>query len=152
MLHGRPVAPLTSDFDGDRLSDAEETSVYGSNPALADSDNDGIDDGREVAGCRDPNSSDPGARVHDEPRLWLSGGGCTELRWTFMGSGRFYDLLRSGPTGASCIADNNSSVRWSCDGDTVPPGGYFYLVRVDGASDYGRTSALESRQASGVCP
>ena len=37
-----------SDFDSDGLSDYDECNIYGSNPAIADSDNDGISDGIEA--------------------------------------------------------------------------------------------------------
>jgi hypothetical protein len=47
------VAPL-ADSDGDGLTDADETGVYGTNPNVADSDGDGILDGAEVAAGTNP--------------------------------------------------------------------------------------------------
>lgn len=48
------AAPLPADTDGDGLTDADETGVYGTNPTLADSDGDGILDGAEVAAGTNP--------------------------------------------------------------------------------------------------
>ncbi len=47
-------APAPVDTDGDGLTDADEQSVYGTNPLLADTDGDGISDGVEVASGTDP--------------------------------------------------------------------------------------------------
>lgn len=52
------TSPITSDSDGDGLSDGEEVTVYLTNPTLADSDGDGIDDGAEIAAGSDPLSDD----------------------------------------------------------------------------------------------
>ncbi|MBK8091358.1 MAG: hypothetical protein IPK32_05030 [Verrucomicrobiaceae bacterium] len=49
-----------ADFDGDGLSNELEVSVeVRSNPLLADSDNDGVSDGDEVANSNDPNNGNP---------------------------------------------------------------------------------------------
>ncbi len=165
VLHGRPNITSEADSDGDRLPDAVESAVYGSNPLRADSDADGTDDGREVAGCRSPNSVDNAAWLVREPRLWLRSGACSELRWTFMGSGLSYDVLRGDVAGlaavgahvdlgaAVCLQDNAAGVRYSCD-SVKPLAGqsFFYLVRVSTASAYGWSSALTPRQAGGGCP
>jgi hypothetical protein len=37
------------DADGDGISDADETNVYGTNPNIADTDGDGLDDGAELS-------------------------------------------------------------------------------------------------------
>jgi hypothetical protein len=165
VLNGRPVAPTEVDTDGDRLSDLEEIRVYGSNPVLPDSDGDGIDDGREIAGCRNPAGGETDPFLIRESRLWVSGSTCTELRWTFMGTGRIHDLIRgelnslSGTGGVTdlgtvtCLADDAASLRWSCDPDQPPQDqGFFYLVRIDPDSDYGRSSQLKARIATGGCP
>ena len=164
-IHARPRLPQTADSDGDRLSDAEELVFHGSNPNLADSDGDGVDDGREVAGCRDPGTTSDQPFVGVVPRLWLSGTGCTELRWTFMGTGHVYDVVRGelvtlielGGTidlgTVDCLSDNDGDVRWACDAMTPESGeAFFYLVRIDGEIDYGHSSALEPRQAVPDCP
>lgn len=165
VLHGRPLPPSASDRDGDRLSDLEEELRYGSDPDAADSDGDGTDDGREVAGCRDPQSFDLAPWLQREPRLWVVGNACSELRWTFMGSGRLYDLIRGDLAALAetasvvdlgivdCLEDDILEVRWSCDAG-IPPASeaYFYLVRVDGQPDFGRSSALLTREAVIDCP
>jgi hypothetical protein len=165
VLHGRPHAPATADTDGDRLSDAEEERVYGSAPWLADTDGDGTNDGDEVASCRDPASLATSPALHAEPRLWLRGAACTELRWTFMGSGHVYDVVRGElealaggadvvDLGAvACLVDDDTDVRHACDAAPLESGsGFFYLVRVEGSTSYGRSSALEPRVATGGCP
>ncbi|RMG42520.1 MAG: hypothetical protein D6718_13830 [Acidobacteria bacterium] len=164
VLHGRPVAPATADTDGDLLPDLAETRLFGTDPASPDSDGDGTDDGREVAGCRDPLSASDRPWWLARPRLWLRGTDCTEARWTFLGGGRTADLFRgdlaalvAGPEGIDlgpgvCLADDTAAVRYACDTDRPAPGSAFdYLVR-EGAGDYGRGSALEPRSAASGCP
>ncbi len=166
VLHGRPAAPATPDRDGDGVPDLAEQELHGTDPDLADSDGDGVDDGRELAGCRDPNLFDDAPWLEREPRLWLrDDGGCTELRWTFLGSGASYDVARgelsalaSSPGGVdlgltSCLADDEPAVRWTCDAEIPAPGaGWFYVVRVSGAPHYGRSSLLELRETPTGCP
>lgn len=48
------VAQNKLDTDKDGLSDYEETNVYGTSPYLADTDSDGYDDKKEIAGGHDP--------------------------------------------------------------------------------------------------
>ena len=167
VLHGRPVAPLELDSDNDRLPDLAEQSWYGTDPGLADSDGDGIDDGREVAACRDPNTSADTPVLASEPRLWLIAdvAGCTEARWTFQGTGVTYDLLRGDLSDlaetisivdlgqGTCLADGHFTVRWSCDADVpAQSSGWFYVVRVEGVTHYGRSSKLNDREANPGCP
>jgi hypothetical protein len=165
VLHGRPDAPLTADTDGDRLADLEESSLYGTDPADPDSDGDGVDDGREVAACRDPSTASEGAAVMLEPRMWLKDTPCTEVRWTFLGTGVAYDLARgnlsdlavaggSVDLGAlSCLAAAHLTVQWSCDAEVPTPGdGFFYVARPAGAGSFGRSSSLSPRQAAASCP
>src|SRR3954452_20222534 len=47
----------TADSDGDGLFDADETMVYGTNPALYDTDGDGTGDGAEVYYGSDPRTA-----------------------------------------------------------------------------------------------
>ncbi|MDD5109939.1 MAG: hypothetical protein PHI63_01835 [Patescibacteria group bacterium] len=46
---------MTSDRDGDGLTDLEEGAVYGTNPDVADTDGDGYSDGNEVKNGYNPN-------------------------------------------------------------------------------------------------
>ncbi len=165
VLHGRPNATSERDSDGDRLPDSAESSLYASNPFQTDSDGDGIDDGREVASCRNPNSVDSAAWFVREPRLWLRAGVCTELRWSFMATGISYDLIRGDVASlaavgahvdlgaAICLQDNLPSVRFSCDSAKPLVGqSYFYLVRPSTVSNYGWSSSLAPRLAGSGCP
>lgn len=169
VVHGRPAALAAGvpDADGDGLPDLAEDALYGTRPDLADSDADGTDDGREIAGCRDPLSASAEPSWSGRARLWLRDGACTEAVWTWVGSGAEHDLLRGslaalapvgggvdlGPT--TCLASAAIGVRWSCDAEAPSPGeGWFYLVRVRGSGDaaYGRASSLDPRFDDGSCP
>jgi len=166
VLHGRPMPPLATDGDGDGLSDLEEARLYASLPHQPDSDGDGVDDERDVARCRDPNSFDAAPWRHFEPRLWLTNlGPCHDVRWTFLGTGVTYDLLRGETAGLAdsgafvdlgaveCLVSGATAPRWSCDGDALASGVVrFFLVRVTAADDYGRSSRLEPRTAPVGCP
>ncbi len=55
------LTPAGLDTDGDLLSDADERTVYGTDPLRADTDGDGVPDGLEVARGFDPN--DPQSRL-----------------------------------------------------------------------------------------
>lgn len=165
--HGRPVAlPAAVDSDADGLTDLAETEAYGTNPVVADSDGDGVDDGRELAGCRDPNSFDLAPRFPAPGQLRLDRGSCTEFRWAFAGSGALYDLL-SAPLAAavpaggnqldwgslSCLADDVAPNHWGCD-DSIPlPGeALVYWVAPSDGSELGYGSDWRRRTGSGGCP
>ncbi len=166
VLHGRPVPPAALDSDGDGLADAVEQTFYGSLPNVADSDGDGTDDGREVAGCRDPMSASVEPYLVREPRLWLRGKSCTELRWSYAGHQLLYELVRGELAGLAaaggavdlgvveCLEAAGAAWRYDCDASTPLAGdALFYLVRVEGDAHYGRSSALEPRNpSSGECP
>jgi hypothetical protein len=164
VLNGRPLVPVGVDSDGDHLTDAAELSLYMTNPALSDSDGDGVDDGRELAGCRDPGSSATTPFVGPEPQLVVLDELCTQLRWTYPGAGRTADILRGSVAAASplpavvdlgsmdCLAAAQVNSAWSCDAGTPAEGQvFFYLVQLDG-DDAGRSSGLVPRNTSGVCP
>ena len=54
VYSGGFLLDTTLDTDGDGLTDGEERFVHGTNPNNADSDDDGVDDGREIAQGSDP--------------------------------------------------------------------------------------------------
>jgi len=53
-LRLQPYEPVAGDLDGDSLSDDDEKNLYGTNPALPDTDTDGVADGTEVYAGLDP--------------------------------------------------------------------------------------------------
>lgn len=165
IVNGRPIAPRASDADGDGLSDREEELIYGTFADAADSDADGTSDGREVVRCRDPLAA--GDRTPwrvEEPRLWLRGAACTEVRWSRVGDGTLYDVLRGdlaqlrrvagvvdlGPL--TCLEADSSAWSFSCD-EQAPLAGeaWFYLVSIDETGGYGRSSVLEPREGDASC-
>ncbi len=80
------------DTDGDGLTDWEETNTYGTNPNLADSDDDGMDDGDEIAAGTSPTSDTSVLALVDVAEL--PGGGDIVLRWLSV-SNRTYTLASS---------------------------------------------------------
>ena len=57
--------PALADSDGDGLEDGAELNEHGTNPVVADSDGDGVDDGAEVSAGFDP--------LDDQERPYLGG-------------------------------------------------------------------------------
>lgn len=55
LMPATALAAAPSDTDGDGLTDAEETSIYKTNPSNPDTDGDGYIDGDEVRNSYDPN-------------------------------------------------------------------------------------------------
>ena len=166
VLHGRPAGPVSgTDTDGDGLPDRVEEVIYGSDPLVADTDGDGTDDGREVAGCRDPSSpgTDPW-RIRG-PRLFvLIRDGATVLDWSFPGSGVSVDVRRGDladlldlgssvdPGPGECLGDDVAGVRLEDPGADPEPGrGWDYLARISGEDGWGWSSGLAPRQAD-TCP
>ena len=167
VLHGRPaiVLPPGSDADGDGLPDAAEREIYGSDPLVADTDGDGTDDGREVAGCRDPSSPSAEPWRVRGPRVFvLLRGGKTVVDWSFPGSGVTADVFRGDvanlldlgtsidPGPGDCLGSDVAGVRLEDPGDDPPPGqAWQYLVRVDGAAAWGWSSGPTPRETD-ACP
>ncbi|MDB4616461.1 hypothetical protein OAE33_03600, partial [Akkermansiaceae bacterium] len=67
------------DRDGDGVLNADEVSLFGTNPDLKDSDNDGYDDGFEVENSADPNDVDSfptrTLTIESTPNGTINGGG-----------------------------------------------------------------------------
>jgi hypothetical protein len=53
-----PASTETVDTDQDGITDADESSLYGTDPTIADTDGDGVLDGQEVANGTDPLTAD----------------------------------------------------------------------------------------------
>ena len=67
------------DRDGDGVLDADEVALFGTNPDLKDSDNDGYDDGFEIKNSADPNDLDSfptrSLTIEVSPNGIITGGG-----------------------------------------------------------------------------
>ncbi|HYV84481.1 MAG TPA: hypothetical protein VFB49_01085 [Patescibacteria group bacterium] len=168
-LHARPLLP-GPDTDGDGLPDDLETHLYQTNPADPDSDGDGVTDGEEVATCRDPKSASTQPFFLPEIDLEVPEATPTLVRWSTLGPGVTYDLVRGG-LGAlrsiggmvdlgvvTCIENDSTDLsnRGLLDAALPAVGqGYFYLVRQTPRGTglgYGFSSAFEPRvPASGDC-
>jgi len=90
---------------------------------------------------------------------------CSELRWSFLGTGVSYDLLRGdlaqllagidhvdlGPT--TCLVGSTPGLRWTCDSaQPLLSEAFFYLVRAQASTHYGRSSDLTPRETVTGCP
>ncbi len=167
VLHGRPAAafPPALDSDGDGLPDAAEREIYGSDPLERDTDGDGTDDGREVAGCRDPSSPATGPWRVRGPRVFvLRRDGATVIDWSFPGSGIAADVFRGDVSGlldggtsidpgpGECLGDGVVGVRLEDPGaDPAPGQAWQYLVRLDGNPSWGWSSGPKPRETD-ACP
>ena len=89
---GAGTNPAVADSDGDGLTDGAEVQQYGTNPLDADTDGDGANDGQEVAAGTDPNdpSSFPPVPV---PMMGGAGHGLVAALLALIG-------LRAGRSGA----------------------------------------------------
>jgi hypothetical protein len=76
FLYGDETATDTTDTDGDGLYDADETSVYMTDPNKADTDGDGVDDGQEVYDGTDPN--DPESYTDESNQMDTDGDGLSD--------------------------------------------------------------------------
>jgi hypothetical protein len=168
-LHARPLLP-GADTDGDGLPDDLETHLYGTNPADPDTDGDGVSDGEEVATCHDPKSASPDPYFLPEIDLEVPQATPTLVRWSTLGTGVTYDLVRGG-LGAlhsiggmvdlgvvTCIENDSTDLSNRGLLDAAVPSlgqGFFYLVRQTPRGSglgYGFSSAFEPRvPASGDC-
>ncbi len=170
-LHSRPILGVGQvDTDGDGLSDDAERFLYHTSPTDPDTDGDGVGDGEEAATCHDPLA--PGSIAPfflPIVTLEVADPSPTILRWTFVGTGVTYDVVR-GETGAlraiggmidlgvvACIENNSTDLttRGLADAAVPLPGhAFFYDVRanVAGGFGYGFSSSYEPRvPASGDC-
>ena len=172
-LHAKPrflpslIDRTGTDSDGDGLSDLAETTLFGSDPANPDTDLDGIDDGREVAGCHDPNSSAVDVWHRLRAGLWLVREETDEvtLRWNYPGDGVAVDLIRGRLEELSestlgvdlgvplCLASAVAGVRFTGDAELPLPGlGFWYLVQSAPNNDYGHASSWNPRETVTGCP
>jgi hypothetical protein len=83
--------PLLADTDDDGLSDFAELRIYGTNPLLKDTDGDGMSDGDEIAADTDPNSA---ASVFKISSVVRNPDGSVTLQWLSVTS-KLYRLDRS---------------------------------------------------------
>jgi len=83
--------PLVADTDGDGINDGDEVNIYHTNPLMVDTDGDGIPDGAEIASGTDPNSPNSYLRVTNIQRT-LAGG--FALTWPCV-AGKSYQVWRS---------------------------------------------------------
>jgi hypothetical protein len=119
------------DADGDLLSDADETNVYGTNPFLADTDHDGITDHGELfLTLTDPLAFSSALRVTSfqltGSSLSLSFPSVASVTYTLLGSGNLEQWV---PVGSPLTASGAISVF----NETVPvanPPIQFFRIRV----------------------
>lgn len=69
IIKDRVGSNATKDTDEDGITDFDEVHIYGTDPLVADSDNDGFLDGIEILGGYNPNDATPEASVaYESPR------------------------------------------------------------------------------------
>lgn len=165
-LNSLPALVAGPDSDGDRLPDADETTLYLTDPFGSDTDGDGVDDGTEAATCRSPTSASDAPAFIYEGDLHFPAGSTSALRWSFLSALAFYDLIRgeiSGVArsadpvdlgGVTCVDESSFNLTSADSEDPAlpsPGSGFFYLLRPSGG-EYGPASDGRSREpASGDC-
>ncbi len=169
-LHARATLP-GPDTDGDGLPDDVETFLYATNPADPDSDGDGVSDGDEAAACRDPKSAAATPLFLGDIDLEIADGASpTVVRWSTLGPGITYDLIRGDVAAlhaiggmvdlglVTCVENDSTDLSNRNVVDAAGPQAgqaFFYLVRQTPRGSglgYGFSSAHAVRQpASGDC-
>jgi len=133
-----PISPPpVVDTDGDGISDADETNLYGTDASNPDTDGDGIDDGTEITQNSDPNSKPAAGQ-----KIWLEAE-----------SGSLGAPMKSAADGSV----SSGSYIWVPEGQrdnygTAANGGSAkYRFQIDQEGDYliwGRTLAANDRSDS----
>jgi hypothetical protein len=170
-IHARPLpSGAEPDSDGDGLPDDAERDYYLTDPARPDTDGDGVADGEEVASCRNPASAASDPFFVPVLDLEVAEASPTIVRWSFLGTGTTYDVIRGGvaalhATGGlvdlgvvTCIENDSTDLTTRTLPDAAVPAkgtAFFYLVRQNPAGSglgYGFSSAHDARRpAAGDC-
>ncbi|MCK5438270.1 MAG: hypothetical protein KAI90_09650, partial [Desulfobulbaceae bacterium] len=145
-------------MDGDGISDSDETDVYGTNPEMADTDNDNINDGDELAywgpnwnddfdsdgilNLLDPDSDNDGVidgtEISQGTNPGFSGNVLVAFNWEYSGS-------LSAPAGFKAYLDGNlipgcetsdpDARQLTCEVDIDPGPGVFTITAYEGADE-----------------
>jgi hypothetical protein len=166
-IRSRPrLGPGHLDTDGDGLSDVAEDAIYMTDPLLPDSDADGAPDGEEAASCRSPLASGGDPFFAPVIDLEIPETSPTVARWSFLGSGVTYDVIRGEVRSLRssggivdlglvvCIENDSTDLTTRGLGDTAVPApgeAFFYAVRQNPPGSglgYGLSSAGGPRRAA----
>jgi hypothetical protein len=165
-LHSLPYGTTWPDTDGDGLSDADEATLYDTDPLGSDTDGDGLSDGAEAATCRSPVSPSASPAFIYDADLIFSPGSTSALRWSFLSSSATYDLIRgtlgsvaraSDPVGLGpvlCVEENSFNLTSADHVDAAlpaPGSGFFYLLRSAGGGYGLATDGRPRAPLSGDC-
>lgn len=103
-----------NDTDADGLSNEEEK-TFGTDPDVADTDNDGYSDGVEIEGGFDPLKPAPGDRVmlDDKSELVAGGAGISENNLTSQATDALVEVIANKAEGESITSDDLNSVMGS---------------------------------------
>ena len=171
-LHALPLPPPgAADGDADGLPDSDESLLYGTDPADDDSDGDLLNDGEEVAACRDPGAAGGPPWFYPSLSMEVAELSPTVFRWQTLGPGVLYDVVRGGIAALQsiggtidlgvvlCLENDSTDLSHRGLGDAAEPAAgeaFIYLSRQDpagGGIGYGFSSSHEPRlPASGDCP